>query len=142
MCGYLPWHGHVLPGTAVIKIICVHRLYHQGLTARPILDHPHIPQVPSPRNTLYAADMVHLQHLNRSIPFYMLLLDTRRSDERDDEGGLGPISCGRVGGGGYGRVLCLPKAFTETDARAAFLLLLFTVVVCAAVLPVTPGNQI
>ena len=26
MCDYLPWHGHVLPGTTVIKIMCVHQL--------------------------------------------------------------------------------------------------------------------
>ena len=30
VCGYLPWHGHVLPGTTVIKIMCVHQLYQQG----------------------------------------------------------------------------------------------------------------
>ena len=29
-CGYLPWHGHVLPGTKVIKIMCGHQLYEQG----------------------------------------------------------------------------------------------------------------
>ena len=30
--GYLPWHGHVLPGTQVIKIMCVNQLelYLQG----------------------------------------------------------------------------------------------------------------
>ena len=30
LCGYLPWHGHVLPGTQVIKIMCVNQLYQQG----------------------------------------------------------------------------------------------------------------
>ena len=30
VCGYLPWHGHVLPGTKVIKIMCGHQLYKQG----------------------------------------------------------------------------------------------------------------
>ena len=24
------WHGHVLPGTTLIKIMCVHQLYEQG----------------------------------------------------------------------------------------------------------------
>ena len=24
------WHGHVLPGTTLIKIMCVHQLYQQG----------------------------------------------------------------------------------------------------------------
>ena len=28
--GYLPWHGHVLPGTPVIKIMCMNQLYLQG----------------------------------------------------------------------------------------------------------------
>ena len=28
--GYLPWHGHVLPGTIIIKIMCVHQIYLQG----------------------------------------------------------------------------------------------------------------
>ena len=28
--GYLPWHGHVLPGTPIIKILCVNQLYLQG----------------------------------------------------------------------------------------------------------------
>ena len=28
--GYLPWHGHVLPGMQAIKIICVYHLYQQG----------------------------------------------------------------------------------------------------------------
>ena len=31
------WHGHVLPGTTVTTIMCVHQLYHQGYTARPHL---------------------------------------------------------------------------------------------------------
>ena len=26
LCGYLPWHGHVLPGTKVIKTMCGHQL--------------------------------------------------------------------------------------------------------------------
>ena len=26
LCGYLSWHGHVLPGTKVIKIMCVNQL--------------------------------------------------------------------------------------------------------------------
>ena len=30
VCGYLPWHGHVLPGTLIIKIMCVSHLYLQG----------------------------------------------------------------------------------------------------------------
>ena len=30
VCGYLSWHGYVLPGTRVIKIMCVHQLYQQG----------------------------------------------------------------------------------------------------------------
>ena len=30
VCGYLPWHGHMLPGTKVIKIMCVLQLYQQG----------------------------------------------------------------------------------------------------------------
>ena len=30
LCGYLPWHGHVLLGTKVIKIVCVNQLYQQG----------------------------------------------------------------------------------------------------------------
>ena len=29
----------MLPGTTPIKIMCGHQLYHQGQTARPILDH-------------------------------------------------------------------------------------------------------
>ena len=29
-CGYLPWHSLVLPGTQVIKIMCVNQLYQQG----------------------------------------------------------------------------------------------------------------
>ena len=39
---------------------------------------------------LHAADVVQLQHFNRSIPFFMLLSDTgeRRRDERDDKGGV------------------------------------------------------
>ena len=24
------WHGHVLPGTTLIKVMCVHQLYQQG----------------------------------------------------------------------------------------------------------------
>ena len=28
--GYLPWHGHVLPRTLIIKIMCVNQLYLQG----------------------------------------------------------------------------------------------------------------
>ena len=28
--GYLPWHGHVLPGTLIIKIMCVNQIYLQG----------------------------------------------------------------------------------------------------------------
>ena len=28
--GYFPWHGHVLPGTLIIKIMCVNHLYLQG----------------------------------------------------------------------------------------------------------------
>ena len=28
--GYLPWHGHVLPGAPVTKIMCVNQLYLQG----------------------------------------------------------------------------------------------------------------
>ena len=28
--GYSRWHDHVLPRTIVIKIMCVHQLYHQG----------------------------------------------------------------------------------------------------------------
>ena len=28
--GYLPWHGHVLPGTQVIKIMCGNQPYLQG----------------------------------------------------------------------------------------------------------------
>ena len=27
---YLPWHGHVLPRTLIIKIVCVNQLYVQG----------------------------------------------------------------------------------------------------------------
>ena len=27
--GYLPWHGHVLPGTLMIKIMCGNHLYLQ-----------------------------------------------------------------------------------------------------------------
>ena len=27
---YYPWHGHVLPGTIIIKIMCVNHLYLQG----------------------------------------------------------------------------------------------------------------
>ena len=27
---YYPWHGHVLPGTIIIKIMGVHKLYLQG----------------------------------------------------------------------------------------------------------------
>ena len=30
VCGYLPWHGHVLPGTKVINIMRVHLLNQQG----------------------------------------------------------------------------------------------------------------
>ena len=30
LCGYIPWHGHVLPGTKVINIMCVHQLHQQG----------------------------------------------------------------------------------------------------------------
>ena len=33
LCGvydYLPWHGHVLPGTQVINAICVNQLHLQG----------------------------------------------------------------------------------------------------------------
>ena len=30
LCDYLPWHGHVLPGAQVIKIMCVNQLYQQG----------------------------------------------------------------------------------------------------------------
>ena len=30
LCGYLPWHGHVLPGTQVMKIMCVNQQYQQG----------------------------------------------------------------------------------------------------------------
>ena len=39
MCGYLPRHGHVLHGTTVIEIKCVHQLYQQGYVARPHPDH-------------------------------------------------------------------------------------------------------
>ena len=28
--GYLPWHGHVLPGTIIINIKCVNQIYLQG----------------------------------------------------------------------------------------------------------------
>ena len=28
--GYIPWHGHVLPRTLIIKIMCVNQLYLQG----------------------------------------------------------------------------------------------------------------
>ena len=28
--GYLPWHGHVLSGTLIIKIMCVNQIYLQG----------------------------------------------------------------------------------------------------------------
>ena len=28
--GYLPWHGHVLPGTLIIKIVYVDQIYLQG----------------------------------------------------------------------------------------------------------------
>ena len=28
--GYLPWHGHVLPGTQITKIMCGNQLYLQG----------------------------------------------------------------------------------------------------------------
>ena len=28
--GYLPWHGHVLPRTPVIQIMCVNQIYLQG----------------------------------------------------------------------------------------------------------------
>ena len=28
--GNLPWHGHVLPRTIVIKIMCVNQVYRQG----------------------------------------------------------------------------------------------------------------
>ena len=28
--GYLPWHGHVLPGTLIIKTMCINQLYLQG----------------------------------------------------------------------------------------------------------------
>ena len=30
LCGYLPWHGHVLPGTKVRTAMCVNQLYKQG----------------------------------------------------------------------------------------------------------------
>ena len=29
VCGYVRWHGHGLPRTTLIKIMCVHQLYHQ-----------------------------------------------------------------------------------------------------------------
>ncbi|CAB1102251.1 unnamed protein product [Ectocarpus sp. CCAP 1310/34] len=39
---------------------------------------------------MHAADMVHLRHLNRSIPFYMLLSDTpSRRDEDDGDAASG-----------------------------------------------------
>ena len=28
--GYLPWHGHVLPGTLIINIMCANQIYLQG----------------------------------------------------------------------------------------------------------------
>ena len=28
--GYLPWHGHVLPGTLIKKIMCANQIYLQG----------------------------------------------------------------------------------------------------------------
>ena len=28
--GNLPWHGHVLPGTIIPKIMCVNQIYLQG----------------------------------------------------------------------------------------------------------------
>ena len=28
--GNLPWHGHVLPGTIIKKIMCVNQIYLQG----------------------------------------------------------------------------------------------------------------
>ena len=28
--GYLPWHGHVLPRTLIIKIMCVKQIHLQG----------------------------------------------------------------------------------------------------------------
>ena len=28
--GNLPWHGHVLPGTIIIKIMCLNQIYLQG----------------------------------------------------------------------------------------------------------------
>ena len=28
--GYLPWHGHVLPGTIIIQIMCANQIYLQG----------------------------------------------------------------------------------------------------------------
>ena len=28
--GYLPWHLHALPGTLIIKIMCVNQIYLQG----------------------------------------------------------------------------------------------------------------
>ena len=28
--GYLSWHGHVLPGTLIINIMCANQIYLQG----------------------------------------------------------------------------------------------------------------
>ena len=30
VCGYLPRHGHVLPRTLIINIMCVNQIYLQG----------------------------------------------------------------------------------------------------------------
>ena len=30
VCGYLPWQGHVLPRTLIIKVMCVNEIYLQG----------------------------------------------------------------------------------------------------------------
>ena len=42
---------------------------------------------------LHATDMVQLEHFDRSIPFYMLLSDTHRSD---DEGVVDPRSAAKT----------------------------------------------
>ena len=50
--GYVCWYSHVRPGTALIKIMCVHYLHRQGLIARSIQTISHKPRDSGPRNTL------------------------------------------------------------------------------------------
>ena len=76
--------------------------------------------------------MVQLQHFNRSIPFYMLLNDTRAFVNKV-ELVVAAMACLEDG-----RVLCPPIMFTEEDASAAPLL--FTAV-GTGVFSVTPHNR-